>query len=60
MILTPDEAKQGFCKIVQPTMRPMSRPIETPCLAEKCMTYWRWFDEGHQKGYCALAGKPEF
>jgi hypothetical protein len=59
MILTPDEARQGFCKVQQLTMRP-GRPIETMCVAYRCIAYWRWADAEHTKGYCALAGRPEF
>jgi hypothetical protein len=59
MILTPEEAKQGVCKLQQPMMRP-GPPRELPCLADKCMTYWRWVDAEHTKGYCSITGKPEF
>jgi len=60
MIITPDEARQNICKVQKAAMRPTIKPTDTPCLAEKCMTYWRWADEGHMKGYCSITGKPEF
>jgi hypothetical protein len=29
------------------------------CLGSECFTYWRWFDDKHDVGYCSYNGIPE-
>ena len=66
MIMAPEEAKVRVCKVASPTgyVR-MDREVVPgwagpKCIADGCMTYWRWANEQKSLGYCALAGKPEF
>ncbi len=62
MILSEEEAKQCICRVKQTVVfRPM--PMHNPeemCVGSKCFAYWRWADAEHTKGYCSIAGKPEF
>lgn len=61
MVMSTEEARKGICKIAtSQIIRQVPKHIEALCVADKCVTYWRWADEAHTKGYCAAAGKPEF
>jgi len=58
MLVTDKEARKKICPL-------LNVPFQTPayCQGSKCM-FWRWSnrpgEEKEPKGYCGLAGKPEF
>lgn len=64
MILTNEEAKTKLCVVFLQGMVERMRDDRfksfSVCLGSDCMTYWKWIDIEHTKGYCSIAGKPEF
>ncbi len=63
MIISEEEAKQGLCRVKQITMmRPIPQRMqeEVMCAGSSCISYWKWVDAEHTKGYCSITGKPEF
>jgi len=62
MILTETEARAKICKINNGEKSPAGgrgNRRESYCVGSECMTYWRWIDEEHAKGYCSITGKPD-
>jgi len=59
MVTTEIEALEKICIPLLTGGSRMQPKEPTFCIGSKCFAYWRWGDETHIKGYCAIAGKPE-
>ena len=65
MVLTVKEANEKFCCGLGFKVEMTIEGTPGICIADKCPA-WRWFQEfdpvlpDRRKGYCGLAGKPEF